>query len=242
MKNKHFTLIELLVVIAIIAILAAMLLPALSAARERAKSARCLSNLKQVGISHAAYADDHKGVYAPASHADSRGNISWGQLLGELGYFGSDAFPNDGNTGSIICPSFSPYSAQLDGYDAAWTYGAAAPYYGVANWNLANLRDPAATFSHADSIDTAQAATTTRGRSVPIQSYYMQMGQLTSNRGLHFRHAAKTAHGVFFDGHADAFNKDTMIANKRLTVDLAEDGPNGGYLYPAGECFFYQEL
>ena len=64
--REGFTLIELLVVVAIIAILAALLLPALSAAREKARRTSCMSNLQQIGKAFMSYGGDYSG-YAPCS-------------------------------------------------------------------------------------------------------------------------------------------------------------------------------
>jgi prepilin-type N-terminal cleavage/methylation domain-containing protein/prepilin-type processing-associated H-X9-DG protein len=75
LNRKAFTLIELLVVIAIIGILAALLLPTLGKAKDKAASAQCCSNLHQIFVAMTQYADDNNEMYP-----ESGGDIHWNQV------------------------------------------------------------------------------------------------------------------------------------------------------------------
>lgn len=79
MKVSRFTLIELLVVIAIIAILAAILLPALSSAREKARDIKCKNGLKQIGLGLVMYGGNCNGYWPPIHY--SWGGLKWYDIL-----------------------------------------------------------------------------------------------------------------------------------------------------------------
>jgi prepilin-type N-terminal cleavage/methylation domain-containing protein/prepilin-type processing-associated H-X9-DG protein len=96
-----FTLIELLVVIGIIGVLAGLLLPALSRAKERGRSIKCVSNLKQIGLGIGYYADDHE-YYPPGREA---GVTQWDLCVGT--YLGGSLNPlvPEARTDLFMCPS-----------------------------------------------------------------------------------------------------------------------------------------
>ncbi len=217
-RPKCFTLIELLVVIAIIALLAAMLLPALSKAREKAHSSTCVNNLKQMASAHLMYVGDYAAFCPIKGAARPDGLFPWFYGLAPAAMSGGNydlttggflhPYLGDG-TQVTLCPTWRIPTGITNPADSpsAGGYGYTRLTFSstVSDTDLSisngrtkpgSIKRPTEILMFADcamgDVPTATAILVPKG-----------MGMMDTNGTVHFRHD-KMANAAWCDGHVSA--------------------------------------
>lgn len=244
MRNRAFTLIELLVVIAIIAILAAILFPVFAQAREKARAASCLSNVKQIGVSWLMYAQDYD------EHICMR-EVCCTPACGEVGippecYPLTPAAmlaPYQKNFGIWDCPSARKRSNVIGGENAYVNYG-------FNDWFLQYLSSTYGGWGSIDSYERAVKGTANLAAfTAPAETVIMADAFIPDWRGIpypywHIYHRNprwydthdvnlhnQTSNVLWGDGHAKAARQEQLTPLPRHLQFSWPPSPPGAYYY-----------